>query len=54
MHDKVCIICPEHGEFWQKPYKHLQGQGCPVCGQIKANQNKNKIIISKGESFIKT
>lgn len=54
MHDKVCIICPEHGEFWQKPYKHLQGQGCPICGQIKANQNKNKIIISKGESFIKT
>lgn len=54
MHDKVCIICPEHGEFWQKPYKHLQGQGCSVCGQIKANQNKNKSIISKGESFIKT
>ena len=20
---KVCIICPEHGEFWQIPYYHL-------------------------------
>lgn len=29
---KVCIICPEHGEFWQSPLKHLIGQGCPKCG----------------------
>jgi hypothetical protein len=29
---KVCIICPEHGEFWQSPYKHLNGKGCPKCG----------------------
>lgn len=28
---KVCIICPEHGKFWQTPDKHLQGQGCPKC-----------------------
>ena len=28
---KVCIICPEHGEFWQTPNKHLQGKGCPKC-----------------------
>lgn len=34
--EKVCIICPEHGEFWQTPYKHLQGQKCPLC----ANQSK--------------
>ena len=25
---KVCIICPEHGEFWQKPANHLLGCGC--------------------------
>ena len=30
-HEKVCIICPEHGEFWQAPSRHLYGQGCPVC-----------------------
>ena len=35
---KVCIICPEHGEFWQTPYKHLNKQGCPRCyGNIKSN-----------------
>lgn len=30
---KVCIICPEHGEFWQTPDKHLIGQGCSICGR---------------------
>lgn len=30
-HTKVCIICPEHGEFWQKPCGHLFGQGCSKC-----------------------
>lgn len=29
---KVCIICPMHGEFWQKPLNHLSGCGCPKCG----------------------
>lgn len=28
---KVCIICPKHGEFWQAPYHHLNGNGCPKC-----------------------
>lgn len=28
---KVCIICPEHGEFWQTPKCHLKGQGCRLC-----------------------
>lgn len=29
---KVCIICPDHGEFFQIPNSHLQGSGCPKCG----------------------
>ena len=29
--EKVCIICPEHGEFWQVPYSHIGGCGCPKC-----------------------
>ena len=33
---KVCIICPEHGEFWQTPSSHLQGKGCPICGGTSA------------------
>lgn len=28
----VCIICPEHGEFWQSPNRHLNNHGCPKCG----------------------
>ena len=30
-HTKICIICPEHGEFWQTPANHLTGNGCPRC-----------------------
>lgn len=30
-HTKVCIVCPKHGEFWQKPQNHLRGQNCPSC-----------------------
>ena len=27
----VCIICPEHGEFWQRPSHHTAGHGCTKC-----------------------
>jgi hypothetical protein len=37
---KVCITCTKHGEFWQTPNSHLQGQGCPVCGKINGAKNK--------------
>lgn len=30
--EKVCIICLEHGEFWQTPSDHLRGKGCSICG----------------------
>ena len=42
---KVCIICPEHGEFWQLPGNHIHGRGCPKCGQaynIKRNNHQEK------------
>lgn len=33
---KVCIICPEHGEFWQTPINHLDNfEGCPRCAQSR-------------------
>ena len=34
---KVCILCPEHGEFLQTPSNHLLGQGCPRCAKIISN-----------------
>jgi len=37
---KVCIICPDHGEFWQNPSSHIQGKGCPICGKNKRIQKR--------------
>ena len=41
-HTKVCIICPEHGEFWQTPGNHLSGKGCPKCGTLRTNKKNTK------------
>ena len=39
---KVIIICKEHGEFSQLPYKHLYGQGCRSCAyKINGNNQRN-------------
>lgn len=35
MNKKVKIICPDHGEFIQRPADHQNGVGCPECGKIK-------------------
>jgi hypothetical protein len=47
-HTKVCIICPEHGEFWQTPNSHLNGQGCPKCSyqtrSLKLRLTKEQFI----------
>lgn len=45
--EKVCIICPEHGEFWQDPHNHLKGKGCPECGKLLLSVSKYD-----AESFI--
>ena len=39
---KVCIICPEHGEFWQKPNNHLHGNGCKKCSYKNAVRRQKK------------
>lgn len=44
--EKVCIICPEHGEFWQTPTDHKSGRGCPKCGYVN---RANKTRISQEE-----
>lgn len=28
---KVCITCPEHGDFYQVPNSHLSGSACSKC-----------------------
>lgn len=37
---KVCIVCPEHGEFFQTPHHHLDGHGCPKCGRSDITETK--------------
>ena len=59
-HDMV-IICPKHGEFLQKPCKHLSGHGCPKCGmssleeQMMLYLDKNNIqyIYQYAPKFLK-
>ena len=34
----VIIICPEHGEFNQRPKHHLMNKGCPKCGQKRISK----------------
>ena len=40
--EKVCIICPEHDEFWQSAHSHLSGNGCPQCSKIRAGLLRRK------------
>ena len=41
---EVCIICPTHGEFWQRPDKHLLGHGCNLCCKTGIKSNTNTFI----------
>lgn len=47
-HEKVCIICPEHGEFWQSPANHLKGSKCKLCSNKARAKSKTKSF----ESFL--
>lgn len=47
--EKICIICPEHGEFWQIPQSHLKGFGCKKC----SNRLKSEKMTFGKNEFIK-
>ena len=38
------ITCPEHGDFPQRPNSHLQGTGCPKCGDRAAADKLRKTL----------
>lgn len=46
---KICILCKEHGEFWQSTYHHLNGQGCPKCRYIMSGLKNTRTL----DDFIK-
>ena len=48
---KVCIICPEHGEFWQTPNKHLEGHGCPKCHQSHLEREVSIKLTERGIKY---
>ncbi len=54
---KVCIICPNHGEFFQVPESHMKGEGCRKCNSSKGEilieniLNKNNIKYIKEKCF---
>lgn len=41
---KVIIICPEHGEFTQLPYNHLNGKGCKDCCTLNKRLKNDEFI----------
>ena len=46
----VCIDCPVHGQFMQKPNNHLNGARCPECAKISRAsffRSNTKIFIEK-------
>lgn len=52
---KICIICPEHGEFWQTPDNHVNSkQGCPKCAnniQLTVDEFINKAKQVHGDKY---
>lgn len=46
-HEKIIIICKEHGQFIKSPGKHLAGQGCYYC----KSKQKQDVLIEKFIQF---
>lgn len=40
-YEKIKIICPEHGIFYQSPGNHLCGNGCKKCSVIESDEEIN-------------
>ena len=54
---KTLIICPRHGEFYQRASTHMEGQGCPTCKKSKEEMKieewliKNEILHVSQKTF---
>lgn len=46
--DKMLMVCPIHGYFWQRPSDHARGYGCRKCG----SQSTGDKLRKKTEEFI--
>jgi len=50
--EKICIICPKHGEFWQTPNMHLNGEGCPTCSESTLEKKVRNILDNEKIEYI--
>lgn len=41
---KVEIVCQKHGSFFQRPKRHLEGQGCPNCADTSFNPSEPAFV----------
>ena len=48
---KVCIICPIHGEFWQRPNSHIRGEGCPKCNESHLEAEMDLLLKNIGIEY---
>lgn len=46
--DRLEIICPEHGSFWQIAGSHTTGRGCDLCARV----TRGKTRRTKKDEFI--
>lgn len=50
--NKVCIICPTHGEFLQTPNDHIGGHKCSKCSlSEQRNYNLKEAYSDKNKNF---
>ena len=49
---KVCIICKEHGIFYQTPNDHLDGCGCPICNESRLESMTRLKLDEKGLKYV--
>lgn len=49
--EKVCIVCPKHGEFWINPSNFRNGQGCPICGREDRRVKFEDFLVQAEEKF---
>lgn len=47
---KICIICPDHGEFWQRTDTH-KVCGCPSCNISKGEESVKNYLIENSYMF---
>lgn len=53
IHTDMQIMCPKHGEFWQKPKNHLAGHGCPICKMPIGEKKIATLLTRRGIDFVR-